>query len=310
MDFLSFQVREFDALALEDGELAALEEEQQRAAHQERLHTGAHEALQLAAEREHDDAVALAGRAARALAGLADIDSRLTEPLGLLESASINLSEAADQLRHYLDDLDVDPERGSWVENRIGNAHALARKHRIEPAELTACAERLRAELATLRDADANIAALEARIDEAASAYADKAAALSRKRRRAAKKLTADVTAALQELGLAGGRFDVEVTPAKGASPSPDGQDTVRFLVSANPGQPPGPITKVASGGELSRISLGLEVVAAAAITVPCLVFDEVDTGVGGGVAEIVGQRLRALGARRQVLCVTHLPQV
>ncbi len=310
MDFLSFQVREFDALGLENGELEALEQEQQRSSHQERLHLGAQEALELTMEREHDDALTLIGRAEKALDGLHDIDTGLAEPRELIASAGIQLTEAGTQLRQYLDTLEVDPERGAWVENRIGSAHALARKHRIDPGELTACADRLRDELATLQDAEQNVARLQTRIDEARSRYEEKAAALTRRRRRAAKALTADVTAAIQELGLAGGRFEAKVQRPDSIKPSRDGQDRVEFLVSANPGQPPGPLGKVASGGELSRISLGIEVVAARAIPVPCMVFDEVDTGVGGGVAEIVGHRLRALGASRQVLCVTHLPQV
>jgi DNA repair protein RecN (Recombination protein N) len=205
--------------------------------------------------------------------------------------------------------IDIDPERKAYVETRIGTAHQLARKHRIDPPELPALLARLRDELDALDHAAARLGELAAERDALAARYRDRSAALSKARAATAKALGKAVTGAMQGLGMDGGRFTIEVAH-DAARFSAAGGDAVEFLVSANKGMPPRPLAKVASGGELSRISLALQVTAAHDATIACLVFDEVDAGIGGAVAEIVGRQLAVLAERRQVLCVTHLPQV
>ncbi|HEY0231575.1 MAG TPA: DNA repair protein RecN, partial [Dokdonella sp.] len=210
----------------------------------------------------------------------------------------------------YQDALDLDPERLAETETQLGKLHELARKHRVRMPELRPHAESLREELETLRGAGASIAGLREEQQRLAAAYAAAAGKLSRKRTGAAKKLGDSVSALMGDLGMHGGRFEVQLDTEADADPDPQGAERCEFLVSANPGQPPRALRKVASGGELSRISLAIEVAALGSDTVGTMVFDEVDSGIGGAVAEVVGQKLRALGARCQVLCVTHLPQV
>ncbi len=212
-------------------------------------------------------------------------------------------------LRRYLADLDMDPARLDWVEERIATFHDLARKHKVDPAEFPALTKSLTTELETLEGADARLDAMHAELEQLEQAYLSAASKLSRARSKAAKKMSREVSALMQALGMPGGRFEVVINKTDGAY-SEHGRDRIEFKVTANAGQPPGALGKVASGGELSRISLAVQVIAADVAPTGCLVFDEVDAGVGGGVAEIVGRRLRELGERRQVLCVTHLPQV
>jgi DNA repair protein RecN (Recombination protein N) len=185
----------------------------------------------------------------------------------------------------------------------------LGRKHRLAPAELPEHAVKLRAEQEALERADMDLAVLRRDLAAALSSYRAQAEELSGKRRTAAQALSRDISARMQTLGMSGGRFEADVTQDGNADPSQHGLDQIEFRVSANPGQPPRALAKVASGGELARLSLAVQVSCAAEET-RCMVFDEVDAGIGGAVAEIVGRELRALGARGQVLCVTHLPQV
>jgi len=306
LDFLRYQLRELEELAPGEGEAEALEEEHRRLAHGGRLLEGTQAALALL--EDEGGAVEAAGRAGAKLERLAGHDPALREPAGLLEEARIRLEESAAWLRRYADGLDLDPERLAWVEERLARLQALARKHRVAVGELPARLEALRRELAEAEDGTAGLEALRRREREAREAYEEAAARLGAARREAAPRLQAAVEEALQGLGMEGARFRIglEARPEPGAS----GREQVAFLVAANPGQEPGPLAQVASGGELARIALAVQVVSAGGTGVPCLVFDEVDVGVGGRVAERVGRRLRELGRHRQVLCVTHLPQV
>jgi DNA repair protein RecN (Recombination protein N) len=186
----------------------------------------------------------------------------------------------------------------------------LARKHRVEPPALAAQLASLTAELAALENSEIVLSDLQRRLAEVRSRYDAAAAALSKARRKAAAGLASSVTSLMAHLGMPGGRFEIEVTPGTDGDPSAEGNDEVAFLVSANPGQPVKPVARVASGGELSRISLAVQVAAAHGSARTCMIFDEVDAGVGGAVAEMVGRQLAALGRRGQVLCVTHLAQV
>ena len=190
----------------------------------------------------------------------------------------------------------------------IATAQNLARKHRIEVADIVEFSAKLNQELANLQGDNYDLGALQLELDKCRSDYDFSATELSRKRQQTAAMLSEQVTRVMQELGMAGGSFVIDVKP--GETPGIHGIDEIRYLVSANPGQPPKPLAKVASGGELSRISLAIQVIMSESSQIPTLIFDEVDSGVGGGVAEIVGKKLRLLGRDRQVLCVTHLPQV
>ncbi len=244
------------------------------------------------------------------LARVAEHEPRLADVDALLDAAAIQLNEAAALIERIREDLDLDPEQFEEMERRLGRIHDLARKHRVAPEQLAAQQEALAAELESLRGAGKRVAALDGEIETARANWRKAAEALSKARAKAAKSLSRSTTALIGELGMGGGKFEAALEPQNGDRPDAGGAERVEFLVSANAGQPPRPLRKVASGGELSRISLAIEVAALGGDLVPTMVFDEVDSGIGGAVAEIVGQKLRALGEKRQALCVTHLPQV
>jgi DNA repair protein RecN (Recombination protein N) len=305
-DALAWQVDELAKLGLKAGEWDAVQAEQTRLAHAAGLIEGAQAALEALSESEGSAASALAAAAAR-LRTLHGYDAALGEPLELLEGAEAQLGEAAHALRRYADRLELDPARLAEVERRVEAIHSTARKFKVSPEALPELAERLKSRLAELEVA-ADLDALRAQEDAARARYTGLAARLSTDRKAAATKLARQVTAEMKALAMAGGRFEVALRAVDGGSAH--GNEAVEFLVSANPGLAPQPLAKVASGGELSRISLAIQVITAKAAAVPTLIFDEVDAGIGGAVAEVVGRNLRALGARRQILCVTHLPQV
>jgi DNA repair protein RecN (Recombination protein N) len=310
LELLRYQVRELQALALKSAEIPELLAEQRRHANSGRLTEGVRQALELVYEQESVNAHELLSRALTSVRGATGLDPALGTTEALLEESRIVLREAADALRHYLESMDVDPERQEWVERRVATIEELARKHRLPATELPSQLERLSAELGRLESHESTLEALQARVAALRSAYAQAATRLSAARRTAATDLSRDVTRLMQKLGMTGGRFDATVTSDAAAEPAASGLDSVEFVVSANPGQPLKSVARVASGGELSRISLAIQVAAIGKAITPCLVFDEVDAGVGGAVAEIVGRQLAALGERAQVLCVTHLPQV
>ena len=234
-------------------------------------------------------------------------DPALAEIIALLEPARIGIDEAARALRGYRQKLDVDPAELARVEERLAAIHDTARKHRVRPEALPQLRADTETRLAALADS-ANAAALGERAAEAEASYRALAAQLSAKRELAAHDLEARVTEVMQHLAMTGGRLEIALEPL--ATPASHGAEQVEFRVASYPKQPLGPLAKVASGGELSRIALAIQVVTSEVGAVPTLVFDEVDAGIGGAVAATVGAQLQALGARRQVLCVTHLPQV
>ena len=310
LEFVRFQVGEMEGLQLRAGELGALDEEHARLANAGQLLESCASSLQRlydADEGSAHDQISLALREVEELAGL---DASLQPVRDLLTEARIQVQEAADTLRRYTDRVEQDPQRLQDVELRLGTLHDLARKHRVEPDALPALCERLAQELATLEQADQRLDQLEGQVRESAGQYREAAARLHQVRARAARDFGTRVSAAMQDLGMPGGVFTVEVAAREDGRFSAQGSDRIEFRVSANPGQPPMALGKVASGGELSRISLAIQVIATDSAAIPTLIFDEVDTGIGGGVAETVGRLLRALGEERQVLCVTHLPQV
>ena len=310
IEWLSHQVDELDRHALTPEDLEALEQQHRRLANAGQLLQG----CAALAERLDDDSdfalLRLIARAQSEIAHLATLDARLA-PLGeLVDAAHIQLSETSDTLARYQSALDLDPERLAEAETQLGKLHELARKHRVRMPELKAHADSLREELESLRGAGTSIARLRDEQQRLAAAYAIAAKKLGKKRVDTARALGDSVTNLMAELGMRGGRFEAQLEVQTGDEPDPQGAERCEFLVSANPGQPPRALRKVASGGELSRISLAIEVAALGSDTIGTMVFDEVDSGIGGAVAEVVGQKLRALGERCQVLCVTHLAQV
>lgn len=310
LDLLRYQVRELDALALQDRELEQLELERKKLAHSGKLMEGARQALQLLYENDNESAQSLVSRAASLVGGAVELDPSLKATLEMIGEADIRISEAAEDLRRYLDGMEIDPERQRQVESRLDSAHELARKHRIEPHQLQAHLESMQSELESLENAESRLEELTEKVTRAKSHYLESAKKLSAIRVSNATRLGSEVSAVMQKLGMPGGRFVCQVTKVTESNYSAKGLDDIEFLVAANPGQPEQAIARVASGGELSRISLAVQVILADSSRVPSLVFDEVDSGIGGSVAEIVGRRLRELGARCQVMCVTHLPQV
>jgi DNA repair protein RecN (Recombination protein N) len=310
IELLRYQAGELEALNLAEGEVAELLDERSRLANRGRLAEAARIAVALAFEGDGADAHALAARAVTQLRGVAALDPRLAAPLRTLEEAVIGLAEAGGALGAYLEALDADPARQELVERRVAALEDLARKHRVPPEQLPRQLDELRRQLATLEQSELALGDLEQRITETRRQYRVAAGALSAGRRAAAKRLASAVTSLMRQLGMPGGRFEISVESDPEADPAAEGADRLEFLVSANPGQPVKPIARVASGGELSRISLAVQVAAAHRKAGTCMIFDEVDAGIGGGVAEIVGRKLRELAGRGQVLCVTHLAQV
>jgi len=309
LELLRYQVQELEALNPGEGEFGKLDTEYTRLANASRLL----ETARTAHERivEDDEAVvSQLKRTERELRDLGRYDEALPKIADLLEAAGIQLNEAGDELRHYLDRVDLDPQRQQEVEQRLSDMHNLARKHHVQPETLPDHLQALREQLDTLEASDQHHAQLKARETELLAAYDEAAKQLHAARRKAAAGLGEMVTERMRELGMPGGEFSIEVELEENARPTRHGRDRIEYQVTTNPGQPRRPLGKVASGGELSRISLALQVTASGDSGADTMIFDEVDAGIGGGVAEIVGQLLRQIGERRQVFCVTHLPQV
>ena len=305
-EMLEWQIQELETLAFDPVGWLEENQEHRRLTHAASLMAGAEAALETLDAGEMA-ANAMLDQVLSRLRDLVEVDAALDEPVKLIDDARILLGEAVHALSRYRDRLDLDPQRLEQLEARLEAVTGLARKHRVTPDALPELRTRLVSRLEELR-LTADPAALAARESAAWRDFEALARKLSEGRANAAAKLSKDVTETMQQLAMVGGRFEIVLVPQEeGASYGLEGVD---FRVSANPGQPMRALAKVASGGELSRIGLAIQVIASAASGVPTLIFDEVDVGIGGGVAEIVGRLLRRLGDRRQVLCVTHLPQV
>jgi len=310
IELLRHEIAELEKWALPAAALAELETSHKRLANAGRLAEGVSGVVDLL---DGDGEFALRralGRAQAELGKLTTLDERLSPLLELLDNAEIQLGEAVDGLSRYAQDVDLDPDRYAEVDAHVAHLHELSRKHRLPVAELHGKLAEMQAELTELEGAGDALDKLDAQRRRLQHEYTGAADQLSRSRADAAVRLGQEVSTLMGELGMAGGVLRVELEPAAGSDPDPLGQERCELLVSANPGQPPRPLRKVASGGELARMSLAIEVATLGNDAVGSMVFDEVDSGIGGAVAEVVGQKLRALGTRRQVLCVTHLPQV
>lgn len=310
LEFLAFQLEELGRHELEPAAIAALEDEHRRLAHHGELLATASRAAD-ALDGEQPQAVrAVLARTLGELDRAAELDPRLVATAALLREALVPVEEAAEALARYRDADEIDPQRVARVERELARLHELSRKHRVPVAELHIRAAELSRERDEIAAADQRRESLHAERDAALAEWRAIAATVSASRAAAATRLGTAVSALMGELGMAGGRFEIAVDSDPARLPAPSGADEIEFLVSANPGQPPRPLRKVASGGELSRIGLALEVAALGSDDVATMVFDEVDAGIGGAVAEVLGRKLRELGAVRQVLCVTHLAQV
>ena len=302
---LEWQVSELDKLAPKAGEWAEISNEHSRLSHAASLLEGAQEALHAISEADHPILSQLSSLNAK-LGKLVDVDSQLQEVLDCMEPARIQLQEAVSALNNYIDKVELDPGRLREVDVRMEALHSAARKYHVTPEELHEEHATLAARLRQLADAS-DLEGLRKQEEKAKAAYMTIAERLSKRRAQAAVELGKGVTSAMQELSMSGGRFEVALNSGE---PGAHGLEQVEFLVAGHAGVAARPLAKVASGGELARISLAIAVITAHATTTPTLIFDEVDTGIGGGVAEVVGRLLKRLGQQRQVLCVTHLPQV
>lgn len=310
VQLLTYQLEELDNLSLQEGELETLEDDQRQLANADQIMQSCQQVINLCSENDSGSVLQALTASLQRLGGLKMHNRNLDEASNLLASAQIQVEEAVGELTRYLDHFEADPERQQQIEERLGVIYDLARKHRVSPDELPALQQRLIDELESLQQHDADAEKLAEELEAFRSHYQQWAGELSAQRAGAATRLAEAVTTEVQQLGMPGGTVVVQLNPSKPDSFAPTGLESVEFLISANPGQPAKPLAKVASGGELSRISLGIQVVTAQTSRVPTLVFDEVDVGIGGPTAEIVGRLLRQLGARGQVLAVTHLPQV
>lgn len=306
---LDFQVEELNKLALQDGEIELLEQEQSRLANSEVLLQSAHEALELSSNDE-GGAISLVQRAQHALSNLPTDDKALAESLTMFQDASIQIEEAANNLRHFVESFELDPNRLADIEDRLSIAYQLARKHRCQPEELIGVHLKLSEEQEALSGSGQDLASLKLEAETLRESFILQAKALRESRIKNAQILESEVAMQLEKMAMQNVVFASPVSELNEQNANANGIDNIEFLISTNPGQPPKPLAKVASGGELSRISLAIQVVLAQRSSVPSMVFDEVDVGIGGGTAEVVGRLLFELGAKGQVICITHQPQV
>lgn len=303
---LEWQLEELTELSPQEGEWTAIQSEHARLANGAKIISGCQEVIDVLSDSDNSVESTLS-KASSNMTALAEHDSALSDISQALESAQIQIDEAVHSLNRYLQKLDLDPARLSEVEERMQALHSAARKYRTEADELPKLlldtSERLEA-----LTASQNIEALRERVKQEELAYLKQAKQLSQKRNKAAVDLGKQVTAAMQNLSMAGGQLEIALLPlAEGGA---NGLEQIEFLVAGHAGSTPRPLAKVASGGELARISLAISVITSKASFTPTLIFDEVDAGIGGAVAETVGKLLRQLGESHQILCVTHLPQV
>lgn len=311
IDLLNLYCQELNQLNLAEGEIDNLQAEYNRLAHAGQLLESSGEMLGILYDDDDASVQSLLSHCEGLLSSQIAYDSKLTTSHELIASAVIQVQEATNELRNYQQSIDLDSGELDRLNQRIGSAQDLARKHHINIEKMPSLALELNQELETLNSSENNLEEINQLLDQARKKYLECAGQLSHNRTETAQSLSAQISEIMQQLGMDGGRFSIQIDSNKSeAGFKATGIDTISYQVSANPGQPLKPLTKVASGGELSRISLAIQVIFSESSNIPTLIFDEVDSGVGGGIAEIVGKKLRWLGGNRQVFCVTHLPQV
>ncbi|THB70789.1 MAG: DNA repair protein RecN [Gammaproteobacteria bacterium] len=310
VDYLRFQINQFESLALEENEYSRLSEEHKVLANAGNISATGQQVAQILNENEQFNVNDGLNQAISLISSIGIEDKKLDAICELLSSAQIQADEAFGELSSYIDNIDLDPGRLVFVEDRIAAILDMARKHQSEPIELLKKLSALNEELESLENSEQITEDLENRLIELQNKYDQVAQKLTASRAKAAKDLSKQISASMNELGMSDGIFDIALSASQTTEPQKFGTDTIEYLVSANKGQPLKALGKIASGGELSRISLALQVAAANSIKIPTMIFDEVDTGIGGGIAQVVGNKLRQLADSRQVFCVTHLPQV
>ncbi|PML82851.1 DNA repair protein RecN [Vibrio breoganii] len=306
---LEYQIKELDELALLENEFSKLEDEHKKLSNSGELLSLTQQSLDVINDNDDVNAIALLHNVIHQTQQLGELDSTLSGISEMLNEALIQMEEASSELRNYLDSIDMDPMRMQMVEERYSRVMSLAKKHLVLPEDLYQHHQDLAKQIEALDCSDERIEQLKAEVEQALEKYLKSSEKLSKSRKRYAKELNKLISESMHQLSMEKARFDISINnDPKYASPL--GTDDVEYLVSANPGQPLQPLGKVASGGELSRISLAIQVITAQKVETPSLIFDEVDVGISGPTAAVVGQMLRKLGESTQILCVTHLPQV
>lgn len=308
VQLLSYQLDELDQLGMLEGELTTLEQEQKTLSQAGNILQNGHKILEITSEGEQESCNQLLHHALQLLAELNDQAPAVTQATELLSSAQIQIDEATQELRHYLDRVEINPERLTETEDRLSCIYEIARKHRVSPEALPAFHLQLKDELNALQNTDETLEQLSIDVEKTYSKYTTAATKLSAARKKSATQINKQINEQLHLLGMTSANFTA--TLIKTTNPQASGLEDIEFLISTNKGQPARPLAKIASGGELSRISLAIQVITAQSSTTPTLIFDEVDVGIGGAIAEVVGRMLRQLGERAQIMCVTHQPQV
>lgn len=308
--FLRYQIDELEQLDLENYDYAALSEEHGKQANLENIIAIGQRQIDSLYENDQYSVNQLLNQSVNEINQIAQYAPELNDICAMLSEAQIQTEEASLQLRRFLNAQEADPQRLAFLENQIGTIQRLSRKHHVNPDELPALSAALKQELDNVEHSGERMAALQRQTEELFAQYHQLADELCVQRRRQAVQLQQQISAMIKGLGMPQGEFLVDCSTIGNDTPKLNGKDKIEFMVCANPGLPAKPLAKVASGGELSRISLAIQVTTSNDKTAPTMIFDEVDSGIGGGTAEIVGQKLRNLSVGRQVICVTHLPQV
>ena len=308
IDLLSFQLKELDELALISGEYDSLNSEFKKISNIEKINKGINSLIDCLQSNEITNVEQMLNDSIKNIDTLATFDNSLEETKNLLSEAEINVSEAIGNLSRYGESIDYDNQKSREIEERINTIISLSRKHRVDPDELIDTKIQIEKELNELNNSQTSIDEAERHLSDLRKKYDDLASELTKKRSDSAKKLSGLVADSMNELGMTGGIFEIEITPSNNISQH--GNDDITFHISANPGQKPQPLSNIASGGELSRMSLAIQVITSNGTNIPTMIFDEVDSGIGGAIAEVVGNKLKDLGQNKQVLCVTHLAQV
>ncbi|MFT5879554.1 MAG: DNA repair protein RecN (Recombination protein N) [Moritella sp.] len=307
---LQYQVSELNEFALADGEYSQIEADHKRLANSTELVQECMSSLDILLENDNSSIASLLQTVTNRLENLLDTDPNLKSITDTLQEAVILAEEAGNELRSYTEELEINPEQFEYLDNRLGKTLELARKHQVQAEQLASHHQALTTELDSITGDDERIETIKQELQQAQGNYQKQAAKLSASRLKYAKQLNKLISQSMHELSMENGQFEMTLSSNENSSPNPNGLDNINFLVTTNPGQPLQPLGKVASGGELSRISLAIQVITAQKISTPTLIFDEVDVGISGQTASIVGKLLRQLGEKTQVMCVTHLPQV
>ncbi|HHS99279.1 MAG TPA: DNA repair protein RecN [Thiomicrospira sp.] len=306
LELLSFQKNEFDEINPVEGEFESLSEEQIQLSHASEIKTACENAYSHIENEQ--GAVDSINQAIHALESIVEFSPSLQPLVNQLNSSLIEVQEAATEIQHHSEQVELDPQQLNYVEERLSLLFGLAKKYNIEPEIIVNKHQQIKDDLMRLEQSDASLETLKEELNQAWLNYLKQADKLKKSRQKAAKNLSLIVTDGMHALGMPNGLFSVELTDSEQAAAN--GTDKVVFSVTANKGQPLQPLAKVASGGELSRISLAIQVATSEVVQLPTLIFDEVDVGIGGGIAEVVGQKMQALGKNKQILSITHLAQV